>query len=704
MISPRTSTIWTGSNGIAKDAHIAKFFEQKIEKFTSLTQVVDGDVVVGWGNKANTKKACQFANEEQLPYLRLEDGFISYLAHPLDNSPRLSLIKDCSGIYYDAGSASDLENLCTDIDAWYDSDYEQRALALKAKLTQLGISKYNHLREALPDWLVQQADNSAILVVDQTQGDVSVTQGMGTSASFSQMIEEALAAHPEQKVIVKTHPDVIKGKKSGFVNIAACSDPRVHLLGDDCELKALLSKVERVYTVTSQLGFEALLYGLPVHCYGLPFYAGWGLTEDKQRCDRRTNTLTLAQLIAATLIKYPNYLDPETQESCEVEAVVDWLALQLEDQHQAVDTCYAFGFSLWKRAFIKPFIGRKAKRVVYIKNQQKLEALIQSDTNAAVLLWGKSRAKWAEQLKQYCPVWFMEDGFIRSVGLGADLRRPSCLVIDRQGMYYAPDGPSDVVEKLNNVSLSDTQSQRAKQLAETLVKRALSKYNVGQKHTAKPLLEKIGQLKRADKQRELILVPGQFEQDQSIASSRGKVKSNLALIKQVRQDYPDAFIMYKEHPDLYSGVRPGALGEQAAQQYADIYLADIDIVSVLMLCDRVCTITSLTGFEALLRGKKVTTYGSPFYAGWGLTDDAIVFAERTNKLSLEQLVYVTLVSYPSYVDWTTGKLTSPERVIRLLSEERAQYEQQGKAGLQLSSSWLSRFSRKVRYFYEAWKV
>ena len=704
MTPLRTSTIWTGSNGIAKDAHIAKFFEQKIKTFTFLTKTVDSDIVVGWGNKENTKKACQFATEKQLAYLRLEDGFISYLAHPLDSSPRLSLIKDSSGIYYDAGSASDLEKLCTSVDAWYDNDYEQRALALKAKLTHLGISKYNHQRESLPEWLALQADSSVILVVDQTQGDVSVTQGQGSPASFSQMIEDALAAHPEHMIVVKTHPDVIKGKKSGFVNVAACSDPRVQLLGDDCELKALFAKVERVYTVTSQLGFEALLYGLPVHCYGLPFYAGWGLTHDKLSCDRRKNRLTLTQLIAATLIQYPNYLEPETDESCEVEVVVDWLALQFEDQHRAVDICYAFGFSLWKRAFIRPFIGRKAKRVVYINNQQKLEALIQSDTNAAVLLWGKSRAKWAEQLKQDCPVWFMEDGFIRSVGLGADLRRPSCLVIDRQGMYYAPDGPSDVVDQLNQVSLSDAQSTRAKLLAETLVERALSKYNVGQKDAAKPLLDKICQLKSTDNKREFILVPGQFEQDQSIASSRGKVKSNLALIKQVREDYPDAYIMYKEHPDLYSGVRPGALGEQAAREYADIYLADIDIVSVLMLCDRVCTITSLTGFEALLRGKKVSTYGSPFYAGWGLTDDAIMFAERTNILSLEQLVYVTLVSYPSYVDWTTGKLTSPERVILLLSEERAQYEQQGRAGLQLSSSWWSRMRRKVRYFYEAWKV
>ena len=439
-----------------------------------------------------------------------------------------------------------------------------------------------------------------------------------------------------------------------------------------------------------------------MHCYGLPFYAGWGLTVDQQVCERRADKLTLAELISAALIQYPQYLNPETNQLCEVETIVDWLALQLSGQDNAVDVCYAFNFSLWKRAFIKQFVGRMAKKVIFISDKQQLIKLASENPNVAVLLWGANHSEWVTQLKQSCPVWFIEDGFIRSIGLGADLRRPSSLVIDKQGMYYVPDKPSDIVDILNKIALTESQDRRAQQLARSVVERALSKYNVGQKELSESALTSIQTLNKLSKsQQEIILVPGQFEQDQSIANSRGKIKSNLGLLQQVRIDYPDAFIVYKEHPDLYSGVRPGALGEEAAIKVADLYLADVDITLALDLCDRVCTLTSLTGFEALLRDKKVSTYGSPFYAGWGLTDDRLDFAERTNKITLQQLIFATLVSYPKYVDWTTGLLTTPERVIDLLAEERSRTEFQSGGELRLHSSWLARSIRKIKYFYEA---
>jgi capsular polysaccharide export protein len=708
MVIKTEANIWAVSHGIAANADLPLLLGNNVKKIragfihTKPFGLSAGDRVVGWGNKKNTLKAQQFASKYDLDYVRLEDGFISYLGHPTDNSKRLSLIQDKTGIYYDARQANDLELLCQSSQLWFNADLDKRAENLRKQITTFGISKYNHQRESLPVWLAEQANHSAILVVDQTAGDMSVECGLGSTQAFAQMIADALAIHPEQLILVKTHPDVIKGRKKGYLDIQACSHPRVRLLAEDCSLKALFGKVERVYTVTSQLGFEGLLYGLPVHCYGLPFYAGWGLTHDKQVCKRRNIPLTLNQLISAALIKYPTYLDPEKHKLCEVETVVDWLALQLSGQDQAVDVCYAFNFSLWKRAFIKQFVGRMAKKVIFINDKQKLLKLASANPNVSVLLWGANHSEWVTQLKQSCPVWFIEDGFIRSIGLGADLRRPSSLVIDKQSMYYVPDKPSDIVDILNTIQLTDSQNCRAQRLAQSVIERALSKYNVGQKELSEAALASIQTLNKLSKsQREIILVPGQFEQDQSIANSRGDIKSNLGLLQQVRIDYPDAFIVYKEHPDLYSGVRPGALGEEAALKVADLYLTDVDITLALELCDRVCTLTSLTGFEALLRGKKVSVYGSPFYAGWGLTDDQLDFAERNNKLTLNQLIFATLVLYPRYVDWTTGLLTSPERVIELLSEQRRLDELQSGGKLRLHSSWVARSVRKMKYFYEA---
>lgn len=43
----------------------------------------------------------------------------------------------------------------------------------------------------------------------------------------------------------------------------------------------------------------------------------------------------------------------------------------------------------------------------------------------------------------------MEDGFIRSVGLGSDFNWPYSLVVDRKGIYYDPSRPSELEDILN---------------------------------------------------------------------------------------------------------------------------------------------------------------------------------------------------------------------------------------------------------------
>lgn len=79
--------------------------------------------------------------------------------------------------------------------------------------------------------------------------------------------------------------------------------------------------------------------------------------------------------------------------------------------------------------------------------------------------------------------------------------------------------------------------------------------------------------------------------------------------------------------------------------------------------------TSLLGFEALLRGTPVTTYGAPFYAGWGLTTDLGNIPERRRaRPSLEGLVHATLIDYPRYFDPLTGKICPVEVIVERLAE------------------------------------
>ncbi|MDB5316990.1 MAG: capsular biosynthesis protein [Rhodospirillales bacterium] len=80
-----------------------------------------------------------------------------------------------------------------------------------------------------------------------------------------------------------------------------------------------------MHTITSLTGFEALLRGKRVACHGMPFYSGWGLTEDRQVLPRRVRRLSLDALVAGALIAYPRCMDPVTELPCPPEVLVDRL-------------------------------------------------------------------------------------------------------------------------------------------------------------------------------------------------------------------------------------------------------------------------------------------------------------------------------------------------------------------------------------------
>jgi len=91
------------------------------------------------------------------------------------------------------------------------------------------------------------------------------------------------------------------------------------------------------------------------------------------------------------------------------------------------------------------------------------------------------------------------------------------------------------------------------------------------------------------------------------------------------------------------------------------------IAALLSEIDELHTLTSLTGFEALLRGVPVTVYGHPFYAGWGLTRD-IEPLKRGRLLSIEELAAAALILYPRYLDPLTRRPCDPETVIDRLGQ------------------------------------
>jgi capsular polysaccharide export protein len=253
----------------------------------------------------------------------------------------------------------------------------------------------------------------------------------------------------------------------------------------------------------------------------------------------------------------------------------------------------------------------------------------------------------------------VEDGFLRSVGLGADLTFPMSWVLDTRGIHYDARIESDLEALLQNGNFEPQLVRRAAKLREEIVAAGLTKYNVG-----------ASQWRRPSATGRVVLVVGQVERDASLALGAFGIRTNIGLVRAVRAHVPEAYVVYKPHPDVIAGLRRPGIQEQGARDHCDEILRDVSLSAVLPLVDEVHVMTSLAGFEALLRAKTVYTYGRPFYAGWGLTRDAQPIPRRTRHLTLDELTAGALLLYPRYLSRATGLLVTPEQALEELLQWR----------------------------------
>lgn len=705
-------------NGIASSKGVHK---SEISNFIAFAHKYDKErlLSIGWGLKPSADKVKAYADKHNLPFWRVEDGFVGYLNHPTASSNLLSLAIDTTGIYYDATRESDLEryikagipktaevseNFSNDDYQSAQDKYNQldRVKKLHQSLVKHQITKYNLCGQAKS---APELNPNSVLVIDQTFGDLSVKYSYASEQSFTDMINAAINENPNQTIYVKTHPDVLLGKKTGFLNPDKIKHKNVQFIFDACNPIQLINQVKKVYTVCSQMGFESVISGKQVITFGCPFYAGWGLTDD--RCDIPDNVLkrrgsnttkhkrSIEDLIYAALIQYPRYVHPDSKQRCDIEDIVEYIALQKKRNAPQYQTLYCCDFSLWKRAFLPYFLKGIGQNIRFIKSEQLLTLLKarQVHSQDAIVLWGakplnKLASQFIESQALKLPVLRIEDGFIRSVGLGADLRRPASLVVDSRGIYFDPRQASDLEHILLTKTFSVDELLQAEQLVNTLVQTKVSKYNVAEQSDELAPIQQNQQRK--------ILVVGQVEDDASIQTGCLDIKTNLALLKQVRLDNPEAYIVYKPHPDVLSGNREGHIPTQQVTQYADLQVIGAGIIDTLEQVDELHTMTSLAGFEALIRGKKVTCYGIPFYSGWGLTQDKHLINRRNKQLTLAQLCYASLIEYPLYVNYETGLYTQAKLIVNSMKGKQEKFVQRSHLTTLLSRNW-----RKMRFLYDA---
>lgn len=600
------------------------------------------DGLAGWGLKGSAPGE---ARRLGLPYLALEDGFLSTAGLGGRNDPALSLTADYEGAHYDASRPSQIERMIAEDAALPEAEAEE-VRALMALMREANLGKYNGAADIDPDDPVFES-GPPVIVVDQIRGDRSIKCGGCGPETFAAMLDAAVAENPGAQVIARVHP--VEGRRGRRGHLRAlAADRGLPIFDKDVSWMSLAKRARRVYVATSLAGLEALIAGTDVTCFGLPIYAGWGLTDDRLPCPRRDARPPLEALIAAIYLRYTRYLSPLDGEPCSGLEIARLLAARRRRDRESEGVTHLLGVHRWKDFHVEPFVKGRRSRITYTM-KPAIALRRQREQGGRIVLWASREPKTFARrcAAQGAPLVRMEDGFLRSVGLGANLEPPSSLVLDSRGVYYDPSQPSDLEHIFKVTEFDEALLRQAAELRRLITSSRLSKYNVGAAEV--PILaEEAGGRPR-------VLVPGQVENDASVVRGGGAVRTNLELLEAVRAARPDAFIVYKPHPDVEAGLRPGLVAPQDLERLADQVAVNASIAHLLDQVDEVHTLTSLAGFEALLKGLRVCTYGLPFYAGWGLTFDREHCVRRTRRLGLDELVAGALILYPRYVfrgsDW-----------------------------------------------------
>jgi len=421
----------------------------------------------------------------------------------------------------------------------------------------------------------------------------------------------------------------------------------------------LIERSDRIYAAGGEFGLLGLLAGRTVRCLGDSYYSGWGITADDAALAKKPFPRSIDEIFAGACLVATRYLDPFYRKQASFEEILailsDWR--KVETANRRISVCV--GMSFWKRRQVADFLRSTAGTPAFRHTTAGALRAARSRPGGAIAVWASRTPQGLaeEAARRGYALIRVEDGFVRSVGLGSDFLPAASLVLDSRGMHFDPRVRSDLERLLVEAEFDRGLIERARGLIARLVDRGVTKYNLGKQ----PLSVEWPPAKRR------ILVPGQVEDDLSVRLGGEGIRGNLDLLSRVRAASPDAFILYKPHPDVEAGHRNGAIPDKCARDFADAVIREVSTAAVLAEIDEVHTLTSLAGFEALLRRRQVVVYGRPFYAGWGLTTD-LAGVDRGRRLTLAELVAGALILYPRYLDPVTRLPCGPEIVIERLEQ------------------------------------
>ncbi|WP_160836541.1 capsular polysaccharide export protein, LipB/KpsS family [Halobacillus litoralis] len=627
-------------------------------------------VFIVWGYK-ESQKINAFSATYNIPLYRLEDGFIRSVDLGASHSKPLSMCLDSQALYFDSTQRTDLEDILNSYDFDANSELLIQASESIKQLKDLQISKYNNVEAKDAEAIYGPKKKRRILVIGQVEDDASIKRGCAIKLTNNDLVWIAKTENPDAEIIYKPHPDVLFGKRPMQSNPKDV-DHIAHVIKEPLSLSDSFKTIDHVYTITSLAGFEALLRDIPVTTLGAPFYSGWGLTDDRQPVERRQRNLTVEQVFAAAYILYPKYVNPFTKRETTITETISTLQMlrQINNQKEeaevieehALKDAFLIGFSNWQRNFIESYFSNYNVNFISSKNSLKSTMnKLNKSQNKVIFVWRYSESveifNYAQE--NNISIHRVDDGFLRSTGLEETKSYPISLIVDDNGLHYDSEKGSKLVDILSTYEFSKNPEliQEAKSAISLINSLNVSKYSFG---VSRPFSDVYG-----EKQKKRILVLGQVE-NSILRKSTTMDMSNNDLVWMAKVENPDAEIFYKPHPEVLFGQRTVKSNPEEIAHIAEIVEEPFSISDILDEMDHVYTISSLGGFEALIKGIPVTTFGTPFYAGWGLTDDRDD-AKKDKTLSLAELFAGAYMLYPTYRNPFTKKEIGLIEAVKLLS-------------------------------------
>ncbi|RBW68899.1 hypothetical protein [Bacillus taeanensis] len=621
---------------------------ENVDRVVNLAEKYQDRVIMVWGYK-DSLKLKKYAENKEIPYYRMEDGFIRSVQLGASHSVPLSLCIDSQALYYDAEKPSDLEDLLNTYDFDGDKELLKRAEHCMQSLNELNISKYNNVGAKNIEEIYGKKERKRILVIGQVEDDQSIKRGCSKQMTNNDLVWLAKTENPDAEIIYKPHPDVLFGKR------AMQSNPNdvksiAQVITEPLSITDAFQTIDHVYTITSLSGFEALLRGIPVTTLGAPFYSGWGLTDDRQTVERRKRQLSLQNVFAAAYMLYPKYFNPFTKEEITIEEAIELIHNLKQIEHNKPPEEPSIEINERGK------IGILSKGIQAIPNLQsflKGEVEFNPAKHAVELSyiagWGmkpSAQKAIAFSRKYNVPYLALEDGFLRSVGLGVNGAPPYSICMDDAGIYYDATRPSRLENILNSSGWETEELLADAEKAITLIRENyLSKYNQA------PM---IGSNVFKENGKERVLVVDQTLGDMSITLGLADQNRFKEMYEAAKQDHPDADIYVKTHPDVISGKKEGNLTVEDVDSATTFIYDECNPLSLIEKVDKVYVVTSQLGFEALLMNKEVYCFGMPFYAGWGITNDRLITARRQEKRSVTEVFAAAYLLYPRYINPRTG--------------------------------------------------